>query len=349
MRICKTAGSRARTAAAWASVLLWGLPGVYGQQALFTRVHPAMGTDFSLYLYARDAGAADREAERVFGIVDETEALLSNYRPESELSRINRMAAEQTVTTDPETFRFLALSLGWSARSHGAFDITVGRLMKAWGFFRSTGRVPDEATLAEVRRETGWEHVELGGAGRTVHLSAPGVELDPGGIGKGFAVDEAVDALRRDGVERALLSAGSSTIYALGAPPGAAGWRVRVPDPRRAGRALSTVTLRNTSLSTANCSEKHFSRNGHQYCHIMDPRTLRPAEGRLQATVIAPSATDSDALSNAVFVLDAEGRRELMAGLPRADGALVVLAGGKQARYRWPEGAPGRRGEGAGL
>lgn len=308
-------------------------------EELFTRVHPAMGTDFTLYIYAADAAAADREADRVFAIVDQLETLLSNYQPQSELSRINREAAQHPVTTDPETFRFLKESLGWSAHSDGAFDITVGKLMKAWGFFRSSGHVPSDAELAQVRAETGWKRVALDAGTRTVRFTAPGVELDPGGIGKGFAVDAAVEVLRADGVHAALLSAGSSTIYGLGEPPQSAGWKVRVPDPQGLnadrGDAISTVTLHDTSLSTANCSEKHRVVAGHQYCHIMDPRTLRPVEGRLQATVIAPSATDSDALSNAVFVLDAAGRRRLMDALPPADAALVVLAGGVVERYRW--------------
>jgi FAD:protein FMN transferase len=293
-----------------------------------------MGTDFTLYIYAADPAAANREAERVFDIVDQLDALFSNYKPESELSRINNEAADHAVTTDPETFRFLEDSLEWSARSDGAFDITVGKLMKVWGFFRHAGHVPSEAELARVRAETGWKHVVLNRGTRTVRFTAP-VELDPGGIGKGFAVDEAVKALRDDGVHAAMLSAGSSTIYGLGAPPDAAGWKVRVPDPKHADVAISTVVLRDSSLSTANCSEKHFVVRGHLYCHIMDPRTLRPVEGRLQATVIAPSATDSDALSNAMFVLGARGRRKLMRSLPKADAALVVLADGVMEKYRW--------------
>jgi thiamine biosynthesis lipoprotein len=302
---------------------------------LFTRVHPAMGTDFTLYIYAADATEADREAERVFAIVDRLESLLSNYQPQSELSRINANASGRAVTTDPETFRFLKESIAWSARSDGAFDITVGKLMKAWGFFRSRGHVPTDAELAQVRAETGWKRVSLNADTRTVRFRAPGVELDPGGIGKGFAVDAAINALRGDKVKAALLSAGSSTIYGLGAPPDARGWKVRVPDPERKDGVISTVTLRDTSLSTANCSEKHFVAGGHQYCHIMDPRTLHPVEGRLQATVIAPSATDSDALSNAIFVLDGNGRRRLMGSLPTADAALVVLVDGSVERYRW--------------
>jgi thiamine biosynthesis lipoprotein ApbE len=146
-------------------------------ESLFTRVHPAMGTDFTLYVYAADGTAADREAERVFSIVDQLDALLSNYQPQSELSRINNEAASHAVTTDPEIFRFLKESLGWSARSDGAFDITVGKLMKAWGFFRSTGHVPSDAELAKVHAETGWKRVVLDQDTRTVRFTTPGVEL----------------------------------------------------------------------------------------------------------------------------------------------------------------------------
>jgi thiamine biosynthesis lipoprotein len=340
MRICK----RRWLAACGFILIAVRLPA----EELFTRVHPAMGTDFTLYIYVADAAAADREADRAFAIVDQLESLLSNYQPQSELSRINANASARAVTTDPETFRFLKESLAWSARSDGAFDITVGKLMKAWGFFRSTGHVPSDAELTRVRAETGWKRVVLNAGTRIVRFTAPGVELDPGGIGKGFAVDAAIQMLRADGVHAALLSAGSSTIYGLGAPPDAEGWRVRVPDPQHLdvaahGEDISSVILHDTSLSTANCSEKHFVVGTHQYCHIMDPRTLRPVEGRLQATVIAPSATDSDALSNAMFVLDAAGRRRLMQALPAEDAALVVLAGGLEERYRWEHPQPNLR------
>ncbi len=283
-----------------------------------------MGTTFSLFVYADDAAQAQIEASRCFDVVDQVEALLSNYQPQSELSRINREACAAPVTTDPETLRFLRDSLAWSTRSEGAFDITVGALMKGWGFFRSTGRVPSPAALTTLRRQTGWRKVRLDETARTVRFTAPGLELDPGGIGKGFAVDRAVEMLRADGVHAALISAGSSTIYALGAPAAKPGWRIDVPDPARRGATLSTVLLRDTSLSTSSCAEKHFILNGHLYCHIMDPRLLRPVEGRLQATVITPSATDGDALSNVLFVEDALARAAVMQQLPPADHALVV-------------------------
>jgi thiamine biosynthesis lipoprotein len=273
-----------------------------------------MGTEYTLVLYARDAVAAEAVAAEVFDEVDRVDALLSNYKEASELSRINRDAAAGPVTTDAEVMRFLTESQHWAEASDGAFDITVGKLMKAWGFYKHQGRVPPEAELAALRAQTGWQKVWLDPGLRTVRFLAPGVELDPGGIGKGFAVDAAVRILRADGVKAAMISAGSSTIYALGAPPGKSGWRVVVPDlisrsplmtqstRHEWATPLSVVMLRDTSLSSADCTQKNFTVAGHLYCHIMDPRTMRPVEGRVQVSVIDPSATASDALSNVVFV-----------------------------------------------
>jgi FAD:protein FMN transferase len=313
----------------WRSALLAGAmllarsaPGQQEPQ-LFSIAHPAMGTTFTLYLYAPSKEAADADAAPVFDEIDRIEDLLSNYRETSELSRINREASQASVTTDPETFDFLSTSIAWSARSQGAFDITVGKLMEAWGFFHKQGRIPTNAELATLRQETGWQKVQLDPVARTVHFSSPGVTLDPGGIGKGFAVDKAVAILRAEHVGAAMLSAGSSTIYALGAPPGQPGWKVVVPDPLDASRALSTVILRDTSLSSASCAEKHFILAGHLYCHIMDPAQLCPVEEMLQVTIVDPSATSSDALSNVLFVKQPAESARFMRSLP-GDAALII-------------------------
>ena len=263
-----------------------------------------MGTEFTLFLYSHREIDADAEADEVFEEIDRLDQLLSNYRETSELSRINAHAAEQTITTDPEVIRFLQDSLHWSAASDGAFDITVGKLMKVWGFYRHQGRVPAADEMIKLRASTGWQKLQIDPDARTVDFTDPGVELDPGGIGKGFAVDAAIRILRADGVASAMLSAGSSTVYALGAPPQKSGWPVVIAGPLPSKARLSTVFLRDTSLSSADCSQKNFVIDGHLYCHIMDPRTLHPVEGRLQVSIIDPSATASDALSNVLFVDD---------------------------------------------
>lgn len=288
---------------------------------LYCTTHPAMGTEYSLYLYAPSREQAAVIAKPVFEEIDRVDALLSNYRPDSELSRINRQAFDQEVTTDPETFRFLATCLAWSERSQGAFDISVGKLMKVWKFFGASGALPSTEELAASRADVGWEKIRLNPEQRTVRFLAAEIELDPGGIGKGYAVDRAVRVLRARQVPAALLSAGSSTIYALGAPHGEPGWKVRVPSPHPEGGTISTVILRDTSLSTANLSEKNFVHEGQFYGAIMNPRTLQPVRGMLQVTVISQSATDSDALSNALFVSGPEDRASL---LPEQDCALVI-------------------------
>ena len=297
-----------------------------------------MGTSFELTLYADSGVHAAEISEEVFDEVDRVEQLLSNYRDTSELARINRDAAGGDVTTNPEMMRFLTEARHWSEVSDGAFDITVGRLMRSWGFYRHQGAVPPEAELAGLRAVTGWQKMDLGETARTVHFTEPGVELDPGGIGKGFAVDAAVRVLRADHVAAALLSAGSSTLYGLGAPPGREGWRVVVPGPLPSHKTLSVVLLRDESLSSADCSQKHFIAGGHLYCHIMDPRTLRPVEGRLQVSVVDPSATASDALSNVAFVLSpAQTRDTLRRAAPESEALMVSSKDGEVScsAFRW--------------
>jgi FAD:protein FMN transferase len=283
-----------------------------------------MGTEFAIDVYARDEATAEQITDLAFDEVDRIEALLSNYRASSELSRISRDAGSAGVTTDPETFHFLQRSLYWSQQSDGAFDITVGPLLRSWGFFFNKGRVPSEAELDAVRSKIGWKNIVLDPQTRTVSFTNhEAMELDPGSIGKGFAVDRVVALLREQGVTSAFISAGGSTLYAIGSIPGTAGWPVNVPDPRHPGKTASLIQLKDTSLSTGACTEKFFLKDGHRYCHIFDPRTMRPVEGMLQSTVISPSATDSDALSTVVFVLNAEVSRRILA--PMADTRALIF------------------------
>src|ERR1700744_375888 len=290
---------------------------VAAAQQRYRETHAAMGTVFTLELYARDESTASQLSQEAFDVIDRVDDELSNYKPSSELSRISRYAGAAAVTTDPETFTFLERSLYWSEASQGAFDITVGPLLRAWGFFFHSGRVPSDRELATLRNEVGWQRIVLDRSARTVRFrEAEHLDLDPGSIGKGFAVDQAVERLRAEGVTAALLSAGGSTLYAIGTPPGESGWPVLVPDPRRQGAVASRILLKDESLSTGACTQKFFIHNGHRYCHIFDPHTMRPVEGMLQTSVINPSATDSDALSTVAFVLTPKESQKLFSELP---------------------------------
>jgi thiamine biosynthesis lipoprotein len=331
-----------RAAAILVAFTLSGTGSALSQQeplVLFHDVHRSMGSEFSIDLYAPNQETADRWMQLSFEEVDRIEELLSNYRPSSELSRLSHEAGTHPVTTDPETFDFLKTALSWNSRSDGAFDITVGPLMRAWGFFFNHGRIPTEEELLALKKQTGWSNIHLDASTRTVSfINHSSMELDPGGIGKGYAVDRIVALLRQQHVSAALISAGSSTIYAISAPPGSRGWPINIADPAHAGSTLSTVFLADTSLSTSACTEKYFIKDGHRYCHILDPHTMHPIENMLQTTVIAPSATDSDALSTATFVMGPDASARLLQSCPQTE-AVIVSGTPDSPHYRpihWP-------------
>ncbi len=237
---------------------------------------------------------------------------MSNYKPDSPLSRVNREAAAAPARVDEELFDFLAEALRYTRDSGGAFDVTVGPLMKVWGFFDGDEHVPSEADLAAARQHVGAIHVILNAPARTIRFDRPGVELDLGGIAKGYAVDRVVELLRHRGVTAALVSAGGSTIYGLGSPPGRGAWDVRIQDPLGAERTALTVPLKDRALSIAGTSEKFFDADGVRYSHIMDPRTGRPVQGVLSVAVLAGTGTAGDALDDAFFVLGVDGSRRYL-------------------------------------
>jgi thiamine biosynthesis lipoprotein len=304
-------------------------------EALFVESRNAMGTVFSIYLYAKDGTQAGALFEAAFEEIERLEETLSNYRETSELSRINRLAARQAVTTDPEVFALLHACLAYSQRTNGAFDITVGPLMRAWGFFRDQGRYPADEELGRARESVGWQHVHLDPATRAVRFDTAGVELDLGAVGKGYAVDCVVKLLRESGVKAALIDAGSSTLHALDGPPGKSGWRVHIPKPGDRGQTASTVTLSNQSLSTSGSYEKFFQLEGARYCHVMDPREGVPVKGVLQTTLIAGDSTTTDALSNAMFVMGPEAGNRLLATVPCGRGLWILGDEESEHRVEW--------------
>jgi thiamine biosynthesis lipoprotein len=262
----------------------------------------AMGSTYTVALYGESRDNLEAVVEQAFEEVRRLDRMLSNYRRDSEWSEVNRFAAQRPVRVTPELFRLLERCLDYSRRSEGAFDISVGPLMKVWGFYRGTGRLPGKAEVRKALETVGYRHLILDAQHYTVRFDRPGVELDPGGIGKGYAVDRMVDVLRENGVTSGLISAGSSSIYALGTPPGAQGWKVSVRHPRDSRRTVAEVYLKNESMSTSGNYEKFFQANGRMYSHIMDPRTGYPAPGMLSVSVIAPTTLASEAWTKPIFI-----------------------------------------------
>ena len=256
----------------------------------------AMGSTFSIIVYGDDLARMEEAVAVAFGELHRLDRMLSNYQPDSEWSQMNFHAAHLAVTASPELFQLLSDCQKYSERSEGAFDITVGPLMKAWGFYKGTGRLPDPSEVSAALAHVGYRNLHLDPARQTVQFDHPGVELDPGGIGKGYAIDRMVGVLQQQGFASALVAGSGSSIYGLGTPPTETkGWRVRVADARDPRTSATEIFLKNMSISTSGSFEKSFYAEGRTYSHMIDPRSGYPAEGTALVSVVAPRTVDSEA------------------------------------------------------
>jgi thiamine biosynthesis lipoprotein len=292
----------------WAILSLLAIAHLYligapAPRVRFETADEAMGTTFSVVLYGPDRARLEAAARAALDEAQRLDRLLSNYLPSSEWSGVNRSAAAGPVHVSRELFDLISASVAYSRQSEGAFDITVGPLMKVWGFYKGDGLLPSPHEIDDARARVGYRHILLNPAGLTVQFDRPGVEIDPGGIGKGYAVDRMVDVLRRRGIGIAFVSAGGSSVYGLGAPPDEpAGWPVPIRAPDDPHATAATVRLKNQSLSTSGSYEKFFRAGGRVYSHLMDPRTGYPAQGTAAVSVIAPRTLDSEAWTKPYFV-----------------------------------------------
>jgi thiamine biosynthesis lipoprotein len=275
----------------------------------------AMGSTYTVALYGKDRIAMEAAADAALDEVRRLDDRLSNYKPDSEWNEVNRDAAQRPVKVSPELFRLLSACLEYSRESEGAFDITVGPLMKVWGFYKGSGHLPHRAEVQAALSRVGYRHVHLDPAASTVRFDRPGVEMDPGGIGKGYAVDRMVDVLKQNGVTIALVAGSGSSIYGMGAPPNEPnGWRIDIKNPWEPSKTSAQVYLKDMSMSTSGSYEKFFRAEGRTYAHIMDPRTGYPAQGSVSVSVIAPRTLDSEAWAKPYFV---NGRRWATAHKPK--------------------------------
>jgi thiamine biosynthesis lipoprotein len=284
-------------------IFLCGLLLAAAEPLRFEKSIQAMGTTYTIALYGTDPPAMTRAIDEALDEAKRLDDLLSNYKPSSEWSKVNREASQGPVKVSPELFNLISACVGYSRASGGAFDISVGKLMKTWGFYKGSGRIPHRSEIRLALSQTGWQAIELDGKARTVRFRRPGLEIDPGGIGKGYAVDRMVAILRRHGIASALVTGGGSSIYGLGAPPNEPrGWTVEIKHPKDREKVAATAFLKDMSMSTSGSYEKFFQANGRIYAHIFDPRTGYPAEGMLSVSVIAPQTVDSEAWTKPYFI-----------------------------------------------
>ncbi|MCC6676145.1 MAG: FAD:protein FMN transferase [Phycisphaerales bacterium] len=268
-----------------------------------------MGVQTRIVIYAPERTAADAAANAAYDRIADLEGIMSDYRPGSELMRLCGRAGEGPVAVSPDLFEVLRISRGLSRDTHGAFDVTVGPAVALWREARKSGKLPGPAERARAMSLVGWEQVRLDERARTVALSRPGMRLDLGGIGKGYAAQRAVEEIRARGLARCLVALAGDIVVGE-SPPGREGWEVEIAGGQ--GRSAGAVLLANAAVSTSGDTEQFVELEGRRYSHIMDPRTGLGIEGGLSATVIAPRGELADALSTAVCVLGREEGERLV-------------------------------------
>lgn len=286
-----------------------------GELQRFAYHQPCMGTTYRVVLYAPDEAAATAAAAAAFERVEQIDAMMTDYDESSELMQLCAKAGGPPVKVSAEIFEVLAKAKEVHGTTRGAFDVTVGPVVKLWRKARKVNALPDPAELAKAKELVGMDNVVLDEKERTVQLRKAGMKLDFGGIAKGYAVDQALAVLRKKGFPMALVVGGGDV--GLGdAPPGKEGWTVDVRPLDKSIKEPTQLLLKNAGVSTSGDEEQHLDKNGKRYSHILDPKTGKPIEGRSSVTIVAPNCTMSDALSK-TGVLGAQAAVEVIDGLPR--------------------------------
>jgi thiamine biosynthesis lipoprotein len=290
---------------------------------LISHTHQTMGSELRVTLRRSDEGLATPAFSAVFAEFDRLDALLSVWKPGSDVLRVNAAAGSTPVQVSAETIEILQAAHRVSVWTSGKFDVTFGVLSDVWKFDHDKDeRVPTPAEIAARLPLVDYTAVRVDSAARTVFLSRPGMRLHLGGIGKGYAVDRAIAILKSRHIEDFMIQFGGD-LYVAG-DTGDGPWRLGINDPRGAPNdSFATVALRDATFSTSGDYERFFIKDGARYHHILDPDTGQPARGCRSVTIVAKSATLADGLSTGVFILGPHAGMELVEQLPDVEAVIV--------------------------
>ena len=308
-------------------------PDLSFEQAQVFRKHYAMGAVFEIVTYGTNPTQASQAIDQAFQEIDRLEQVMSLYRPASELSRLNRTAHLEAQTTSPDLYQVIQKSLHYSELAEGAFDVTVGPLAERW---KAVGRgelAPDAAEEKKLRHVLGYRQVELIPPDK-IRFHSSRMAVDLGAIGKGYAVDRAAAVLRSCGIECALINSGGGTLYAIGCPPGESGWLVHLCDP--SAQFDPHVLLHENSVSTSQQTPPSLL-GLPSFGHIIDAVAGEPFESATAVSVVAESATASDALSTALLLMGPAKGRELVKRLPNVAAIWVSTEALPQTVTSGPE------------
>ncbi|MEK6269884.1 MAG: FAD:protein FMN transferase [Planctomycetales bacterium] len=290
----------------------------------------AMACQFQVFLNAGQYADDSEIAIAALDEIDALEAMLTVYRRDSEVAQLNRQATAEVVTLSDPLAELVELSLELFELTDGAFDMTAGPLAELWGQARRSGAMPTNEALRAALANVGSQYIRFDQKKRQLRFLRPGVAINFGGIGKGFAIEAASNLLRLKGIENFLFHGGRSSVLACGKRASGRGeepWRVGLVHPLRPTERLAEILLADRSLSTSGSQSQSFHYQGRRYGHILDPRTGSPADtGVLSATVLHPSAAWADAISTAFFVMGPQEAMKCCKKYPETS-AILVLPG----------------------
>jgi len=283
-----------------------------------------MGAEVRVTVWTTDEAAARAAMDAVFAEFDRLDALLSVWKPGSDVQRINAASGGAPVRVSADTLAVVRAAQQTSAITDGKFDITFGALSDVWKFEHDQdNRLPSDDQIAARLPHVDYQAVRVDEAAHTIALARAGVRIHLGGIGKGYAVDRAIAVLRERGLRDFLIQSGGD-LYAAG-QPGDRPWKLGINDPRGApDESFATIELRDRTLSTSGDYERFFVKDGQRYHHLLDPDTGRPARGSRSVTIVAPTATEADGLSTGVFILGPDKGMALVERLPDVEGVIVT-------------------------
>ncbi len=278
-----------------------------------------MGTSVRAELWATDRAKGEAALEAVMEEMRRIDRTMSPFKPDSELSRINREAAQMPVPISKEMFDLITRSIQFSEMSDGAFDITFSSVGYMYDYRK--GVKPSEAEIAKALPALNYRHLQLDRSAQTIHFVRTGVRIDLGGIAKGYAVDNCIALLKARGIKQALVTAGgdSRVIGDRGGRP----WMIGIRDPRQKEGMVAMIPLVDAAISTSGDYERYFEADGVRYHHIINPKTGKSATGVRSVTIIGPDSITNEGLTKSVFIMGPARGMQLVESLKGIDAVVV--------------------------